>query len=191
MINKFLDYEITLLGFSLSGRKLVKHPLFSGSAVMIIGSNLTNFFAYIYHLVIGRLLGPAPYGVLATMLSLMGLVTTAFAFIGIVIVKFVSSAEEDEFPGIYNWFKVKILLFGFIFSGLALLITPFLVDFLKIDLLTLLLLSPMFLVSIIVFFYRSILQGLLRFKEVVISTNTDMLGRFVFEPGLVCEKFFD
>jgi O-antigen/teichoic acid export membrane protein len=180
MIDRLLDYEINLLGFSMSGRKLVKHPLFSGSAVMIIGSNITNFLAYTYHLIIGRLLGPAPYGVLATMLSLMGLVSTAFSFFGLVIVKFVSSSEENELPGIYHWFKGIIFKFGLLFSGLALLTIPFLTGFLKIDAIILLLLAPMFLISIMVFFYRSILQGLLRFKEVVISTNSDMLGRLLF-----------
>ena len=73
---------------------LISHPLFSGSAVMVVGSNLSSFLAYIYHLIIGRLLGPASYGELAAILSLIGLFAASFAFLGLVVIKFVSAAKK-------------------------------------------------------------------------------------------------
>ena len=71
---------------------IMAHPLFSGSAIMVFGSNFANFFAYLYHVVIGRLLGPSLYGELAATLSLIGMISASFSFFSLVIVKFVSSA---------------------------------------------------------------------------------------------------
>ena len=85
MINRMLNYQFTVFNFQLSGKSLIKNPLFSGSAIMIIGSNLSNFIAYVYHLIIGRLLGPSSYGTLAALLSLMGLVAVSFGFLGTVM----------------------------------------------------------------------------------------------------------
>src|SRR3972149_7822692 len=93
------------------GLNLLKHPLFSGSAIMIFGSNLANFVAYLYHLVIGRLLGPAPYGELSAVLSVLGLIFASLNFLGLVIVKFVSSAKKDELVSIYSWFTKKLQRF--------------------------------------------------------------------------------
>lgn len=161
-------------------KQFIAHPLFSGSAVMVVGSNLSNFFAYIYHLIIGRLLGPSSYGTLVAVLSLMGLVATAFSFLGMVIVKFVSSAKKEELNQIHLFFNKKIIRFGILLFIIALLLVPFLSKFLSISPIILIQLSPYFLITILVFYYRSFLQGLLKFKEVVISNNIDILGRIIF-----------
>ena len=165
-------------------RNLVAHPLFSGSAIMIFGSNLANFIAYLYHLVIGRLLGPSAYGELSALLSILGLIFASLSFLGLVIVKFVSSAEKNELASIYTWFTKKSVVAGLSIAGFVLLLTPFLSNFLHIKATTFLLIAPILSFSVTSFVYRSFLQGLLRFKEVVVTTNLDIIGRlalgFVF-----------
>lgn len=158
---------------------LIKHPLFSGSAIMIIGSNSANFIAYIYHLIIGRMLGPASYGELASILSLMGLIFTSFNFFGLVIVKFVSAAEKKDLPSIFSWFTKKIVLFGGIVTFIILVATPLISRFLSVKISIVALLIPIFIVGVAGFLYRSFLQGVLRFKEVVISSNAEILGRLI------------
>jgi len=39
--------------------------------IMFIFTSLTNFINFIYHIIMGRLLGPSEYGVLASVLSLL------------------------------------------------------------------------------------------------------------------------
>ena len=56
----------------------VKHPLFSGSAVMIVGTNFANFLAYLYHLVLARMLGPSAYSDLAAALAALSLFFNGF-----------------------------------------------------------------------------------------------------------------
>ena len=159
------------------GLNLLKHPLFSGSAIMIFGSNLANFVAYLYHLVIGRLLGPAPYGELSAVLSVLGLIFASLNFLGLVIVKFVSSAKKDELVSIYSWFTKKSVVAGLGLALLVLILTPFFSNFLHIKTTTFLLTVPILSFSVASFVYRSFLQGLLKFKEVVIAINLDFIFR--------------
>src|SRR3989344_3191324 len=122
------------------------HPLFSGSALMFIGVNLANFIAYLYHLIFGRILGPSSYGELATVISVIAIGTSAFSFLGLVTVKFTASASKDELTGVFYilkkfsvWVFAGLLLFGLFAKPLS--------DFLRVDVLLLVLIFPIFFFS--------------------------------------------
>jgi len=159
------------------------HPLFSGSMVMIVGSNFANFVAYIYHLVVGRLLGPSAYGELSTVISLLGLIFAAFTFFGLVIVKFVSSAEKNDYATILSWFVKKAAKFGVVMSLAMFLLSPVLSKFLHINILIFIILSAVFYFGVLGFVYRSFMQGILSFREVVIANNLDVGSRLIL--GLI------
>jgi O-antigen/teichoic acid export membrane protein len=164
---------------------LILHPLFSGSALMIVGSNLSNLIAYIYHVIVGRMLGPSLYGELVAVLSIIGLFAAFFSFLGLVIVKFVSAAKENEVQSIVSWFGKKTLVIGFAGAFLVFLVTPFLSRFLHIEYSIIVMLPVIFLFAIFGFLYTSFLQGLLRFKEIVISTNVNMIGRLILSTAFI------
>ncbi len=46
----------------------LKHPLISGSTVIFVGSMVANIINYIFNLVMGRLLLPADYGILISLI---------------------------------------------------------------------------------------------------------------------------
>lgn len=77
-------------------KNLLKHPLFSGSFVMIAGSMAINVVNYIYHLLMGRILGPVDYGTLASVYSLLYIVTIIPTSASVSIVKFISSAKDKR-----------------------------------------------------------------------------------------------
>ena len=158
-------------------KEIVLHPLFSGSAVMIFGSNLANFIAYIYHLVIGRMLGPELYGELAAVVSLIGLFAVSFSFFGLVIVKFVSSADRKERKMLFSWFTTRSSQIAIFVGIFVTAISPFIAGFLKIGLSVAVLLGPIITVFLLSFVYSSFLQGLLRFGRVVVANNISMAGR--------------
>jgi O-antigen/teichoic acid export membrane protein len=158
---------------------LAAHPLFSGRAIMILGSNLANFVAYLYHLVIGRLLGPSSYGELSAVISFLGLILVSLNFLGLVIVKFVSSAQEGERAIIYKWISVLANRLGIILAIVFLVTTPFFSNFLHIDYLTFMLITPILGLSVPSFVYRSFLQGMMKFREVVTTTNLDFISRLI------------
>lgn len=163
------------------------HPLFAGSFIMIFGSNAVSFLNYLYHLIIGRMLGPAYYGELAAMISLLGLFGIIPGSITLVIIKCVSSAkDEKEKRNLIVWFKKKIFLFSLIYSLFILMLAPFIADFLKINNLTyLMLLAAFSFFSLQASLNRSVLQGLLRFKEMVGSILAENTGKLFFSIILV------
>lgn len=165
-------------------KKLIKHPLFSGSAIMVIGTNFGNFFAYLYHVVMGRILGPASYGDLASTISLLGIIGTVFTFFGLVVVKYVSSIKKDsELAGIYSWFSVKAWYIGIAITLLVFLLSGKVANFLHVETKTIMIIAPVFVLSMISSVYKSFLQGLLRFGKYITVTNSDIIGRLIF--GLV------
>lgn len=166
---------------------LIKHPLFSGSAIMVFGSNSVSFINYIYHLLMGRLLGPANYGELASIISLIGLIGILPGSVALVITKEVSSAKsEKEVSSLVSWFKKKIFIFSMIYTLFILILSPIIGSFLKLS-------NLFYLVLIAVFFFfslqsslnRSILQGILKFKEMIVSILVENSTKLIVSIGLV------
>lgn len=152
-------------------RRLITHPLFSGSSIMIIGSNSASALNYLYHLIAGRLLGPSLYGELASLISIIGLLGIIPSAVSLVIVKQVSSTKsKPEINSLISWFKEKMFMISLIFALIILISSSFISSFLHISRVSyLFLISLSFFFSLQSGFNRSILQGLLKFKEMVVS----------------------
>ena len=83
-------------------KNLMSHPLFSGSAIMFVGNMGANVINYAYHLIMGRLLGPIGYGILASLYSILYLVSIIPSSASVSIVKFISSAKDNELFSVYE-----------------------------------------------------------------------------------------
>ena len=75
----------------MSLNKLLYSSLFVMAVSMSI--NLVNYF---YHLVFGRILGPVEYGILASLYSILYIVSIVPQSSSFAIVKFVASAKSLE-----------------------------------------------------------------------------------------------
>lgn len=151
------------------GLSWLSHPLLSGSVVMVIGTNFVNILNYLYHLIMGRLLGPSFYGELAALFSLVGILGIVTLALNTVIVKYISSTSGDfERKGLVRWFTKKILIFSLALFVLVAILSPIIASFLKID-------NPILVISVAVVAVfsllmvvnKAVLQGLLRFNETV------------------------
>lgn len=151
--------------------KIISNPLFSGSMVMLIGSNGINFLNYLYHLVMGRMLGPADYGELVALISITGLIGIVPGSISMVVIKYVSSAKtEGEISALVSWIKSITFKISLITFSLILLMTPLITSFLHINnSFYIILIAISILFSLPSMFNRSLLQGLLKFKELIIG----------------------
>ncbi len=115
-------------------KNLVKNPLFSGVSLMILGSNAASAINYLYHAVMGRLLGPSGYGDLAALFSFLGIVSMIPASLGLVVVKFVSSSnDKEEIKNFVGWLNKKISLIAFVFFIIISLSSSLTANFLHID----------------------------------------------------------
>lgn len=168
-------------------KEVITHPLFSGSAIMVLGSNSINLLNYVYHLVLGRMLGPSFYGELASLISLIGLLGIIPASLSLVIVKYVSGAkDETEAAILIRWLKTKVFQVSLIFFIFIIVMSPALASFLHIDRLSyLFLIALSSLFSIQTLLNRSILQGLLKFKEMVLSVFLENGAKLLLSVTLV------
>lgn len=108
MIKKFQKY--------LSESLLIK-----GSLLVLVGATLSNFGSYLFHLFMGRLLGPIDYGVLESLLSLTYFLGIPIGVFNTVVTKFVSQESqnkeksarfiEESLKKVTVWGGVGLLLF--------------------------------------------------------------------------------
>ena len=132
-------------------KKIFSDELFKGSFILLIMLNIFNILNYVFHFVMGRLLGPEDYGVLVVLISFTYLFSTPSEAIQGVITKYTSKFNsKGELGKIkYMFFKglKRTLFFSLILYILFAIISLFLSPFLNID-------YPLFLITgIIIFFY--------------------------------------
>lgn len=169
-------------------KQIYKNPLLSGSLIMIIGSNGTNFLNYAYHLVMGRMLGPLHYGELATLISLLGIILVIPSSFSLVIIKLISSSQNSSEEGkLISWFSKRVLILSLILFLAVVALGPIISKFLKIEnIFYILLLAVSLFFSLQALLNRSVLQGLVKFNSTVLSLMVEngskviLAGLFVY-----------
>lgn len=154
-------------------RRISSHSLAKNSAIVMAGSMGANVGSYLYHLVMGRLLGPIAYGELSSLLSIFYIFSVPLNVGAVVLVKFISSMKaHDDLGQVRTLFvKVtKVCVIGCI-VGLPLMyiFAPFISGFLRIQSNFLFLLVYItFAFSLLTVIASSALQGYQKFLWVSI-----------------------
>lgn len=136
---------------------------------MIGGSMAINVLSYAYHLIVGRLLGPEQYGVLASVFSVFYIVSVVPLSSSISIVKFIASAKnKKEVAMTYKGINNFVLKFSIVLSAVVLVAAWPISQFLRItDVTSILLLSPILFFALMTLVNQSTSQGMLQFMGVV------------------------
>lgn len=141
-----------------------------------------NAVNYLYHLLMGRVLMPEGYGILASIFSLIYIVCIVPLTTSVAVVKFVSGAKTIEEQGkIYFSLNQKIKK-GALYGSLVLaVISPIIANYLHIpDVLAVATIAPIFYFSVLMIFDQSALQGTLQFFGVVFSNGVASVGKLIF-----------
>jgi len=142
---------------------------------MIVGSNGINVFNYIYHFLMGKLLQPESYGELVALFSFIGILSILPGALGLVIIKFISGSPESRVAHLIAWFFKKTLLLSSLAFLILLLSTPFISKFLNItSILSVGFIAVAFFFALPNILLRSSLQGLLKFKELMITNFVEI-----------------
>jgi len=145
-------------------KKLLYHPLFSGSLLMIGGNLIANFINYIYQVIMSKQLGIIGYGELSSVFAIFYIMTIIPSSASPSIVKFISSSKtHHEASLIYKRINSLILKVGLILSLSILILSPLLANFLRISLNEVALVAPVVLFSLLTIPNQALLQGLLHF----------------------------
>jgi len=69
-------------------------PFLKGSFIVFAGSIITSLGAYLFHLSMGRLLGPVDYGILESLISIMYFLGIPVGVLSLVVVKYVAQEKK-------------------------------------------------------------------------------------------------
>lgn len=145
-----------------------KDSLAASSIIVFAGSMATNFGAYVYHLLMGRLLGPEKYGELSSLLSLLYIFTVPLLVAQTVLVKFISGfkahGEIGKVKSLFVSVTKVFLLVGFIGFPIAFITDGWVTAFLHLSRSTLFfLIYLLFVFSLLSIAIVGVLQGLQKF----------------------------
>lgn len=117
--------------------RLLKNQLVKGSTTLFLGGIIGNLANYLYHLLMGRMLGPSDYGALESVISLLYIFGIPLAAVNLVVVRTVSGlrgrGQEKKAASFYYSLRRKI--FSLAVGGLILLFAaaPFIKNFLHLS----------------------------------------------------------
>lgn len=166
-------------------KNFIAHPLLRNSIVVFAGSMGANIAGWLYHLLVGRILGTERYGELAALLSLFYILNVPSSVLQTVMVKFFSvmKAQKDEGQAkrLIQVATSKILLFEGIGMLFIFFLSPYIASFLHIEsssyIIWLYLILATFMVAIV---NGSAIQGFQLFTAFSVLTTVGMLLRLVF-----------
>ncbi len=170
------------------------NKLVINSAILFFGSMMVNVLNYLYHLIMGRALGPADYGTLAALISIIGIVSVFGGALSLAITKFAAStkAEKNKGKAKYLFLRTSKIVF---FIGLFLflifaLFSGLITDFLKIDSVYLVLLvGVIFIVAYLPIVSKGITMGWQRFKALSLINFLEAFIKLVAAIALVYAGF--
>lgn len=170
--------------------KMAENKLVAGSLVMFVGATIFNIGNYLFHLLMGRMLGPANYGILTALISLLYIISIPAMTLGTTMVKFVSlSKAKGDYSQIYSLFyelSRKFLVVSIIIFILFTLASKYIASFLQIPHYGLIILiGSLFLVSFLPTINNSILQAFLNFKFLVANNILWVILKIILATGLV------
>ncbi|MHB8571546.1 MAG: oligosaccharide flippase family protein [Candidatus Dormibacteria bacterium] len=167
-------------------RRLWAEPALRHNLVFFGGSLLTGFFGYVYQFLAGRLLGPAPYAVVAAVFSLYYLLTVPSLVLLLVTTREAARLSADgrsaEMRSLFRRLTIATTLLGLGGALVLLLLAPLFAAFLHVQWPALLVMVPAAPLVLLVSVNRGILQGEQRFLS--LSTYM-MLEAGVRTVGLV------
>jgi O-antigen/teichoic acid export membrane protein len=171
--------------------KIFKSDFLKGSAVMVIGLNLYNAGQFLYHLISGRLLGKVFYGDLATIITLLGIISVFQMAASLTIVRFIASEKDQkETDNFIKWVFRWSVIVGGILCLLTLLLGPILSGFLNLNQpAAVYLLGPILAIFFLANSNRSILQGLLKFDRYILSLLVESVFKISLTIALVLAGF--
>lgn len=163
--------------------KYKKSKLVRDNLIFFIANFLTGALVFLFHFFSGRFLGPAGYGIVGVILSIVYIFNVPFTTIQTGIANFTANFKaKNKFREISYLFKSSIkrlFVFGIICMILFLILSPLIANYLKIKIIPLIILAPFILFIFLVPVIRGMLQGLQRFKTFGLNLLSEGVSKLV------------
>lgn len=171
---------------------VTSHNLFKNSALVFAGSTTANFSGWLYHVFVGRILGPEKYAELSALFAIFYVLNVLTGVVQVVLVKFFSvlKAREDYGQASALFWRVTKQIAIAEMAGVVVLspLIPFLSNYLHIPSFSyFLLIYAIFATSTITVAGGAALQGFQRFMPFTVLSNIGMGLRLI--TGIVGAYF--
>ncbi len=155
-------------------KKSFESELFRASFILLVLMNIANVLNYIFHFVMGRMLGPSDYGILAVLTSMIYIFSVPTASIQTLVAKYTTNFNvKGEYGKIKGMLKIMVIEASILATILFVLFyfcSIFLVSYLKISFWILCLTGVYLFGAFLSPIGMGILQGLKKFS--VLGWNT-------------------
>ena len=175
-------------------KNFISSPIIRGSAVLWVGTMAANVSNYLFHLLMGRFLGPVNYGVLASVISLLYILMVPTTTVMTTVVKFTAEYDvegaADKIHGMFKRLTKQLFYVGAALFLALVVLSPWISGFLNIPSLTpMLILSTMVLIGYLIPVNRGILQGQQRFGALSLNLLLETVLKLVIGITLVILGF--
>ena len=164
----------------------LNRALLSGSLILLVTLNIYNFFSFIFHFAMARLLSPADYGILATLFSIIYITGIFSESIQTIIAKYAATEQNNAklhnivSRAIKKSLKISSLIFiGYVFISIPLSFA------LKIPYLLLTSTGLMIFAAFLPPITRGALQGIKSFKSLGINFIIEAIIKLSLSIALV------
>jgi O-antigen/teichoic acid export membrane protein len=117
--------------------KIKNNQFARNSLILFTGTMVGNAIGYVFHFVIGRMVSVPVYGEVESLISLVAIISVPAGALTLVATKFSANTKaEDDQAGsheIFNYLNKKIIKYGLPLFILAVLVSPLVRDYLKIE----------------------------------------------------------
>lgn len=164
--------------------------LLRDSTIILVATVIANLLAYVFHLYMGRALGPVGYGILSSLLAVLMVLLIPVSILTLVVTKFVSESKAANEPDNIAYLLTGLLRTAVRYAvpGLVLLLlaSPLIARFLRLPSstpVTILILG--LVISVGLGTLRSVLAGLQRFIQLGLNQVLEAASRLLVAGLLV------
>jgi len=164
-------------------KKNDSNSLIRAGFMILLASVIFSLANFLYQFLSAKFLGPEEYSIVASLFSIIYLISIGSTTIQNTVTKFTADFKAKKEDGkILFLFKrgfKKLFLYSLGVLVLYLILSPLIASFLKIPLISVLILSPFLILSALVPLNRGILQGAQKFKGLGINMSIEGISKVI------------
>lgn len=164
--------------------------LLTNSLIFFSGTMVLSVFNYLYNSFMGRLLGPADYSIIGSLLAFIAITTIPTNAVATVAMRFSAYYHARNQDGtiltFFRRFSRKLFKLGILAAIAIITISPWLTSFLHLpSAQPVILIAPILILAILLPLNRGMLQGLQNFTQAIINQNIDPILKLTLGVILV------
>jgi len=158
--------------------------ILKNSTIVVAGIIISNILAYVFHICVGRSLGPVEYGIFGALMAFFMIIALPAGAISYAITKFTtrfnSKKEYVKIGLLRKKSTIRVLIYSLILLLIISLSSKIIANYLKIDsIISIIILGFILIFAMILPVNRGILQGMKKFKIYSLNTIIESVSRLI------------